>query len=250
MSSAEFLEARGKPRNARPVSEAEMQAAEGRLPGDVLDFWRANGIGHYANKNYWLCTPALFDGLFRDSLAHVPGLRPEDLAAFGYSSLGTIDLWHREGRHFAFSLDVALLMDLTSRTRTEAPPHDLDELYRSAGMDVPENAVEMFLESRSRPEDIWMILLNATSADTYRMIFDDNGRALTPQLRRNLGELSEDEVYFRNKDAIANLVDHYEKLTIDAASARVPREIFYSFATEVSGAQHIVEQTIVVGGTQ
>ncbi|MGO8484574.1 hypothetical protein AB9F39_35240, partial [Rhizobium leguminosarum] len=71
-----------------------------------------------------------------------PELNADDLAAFGYSSLVTVNLWHKTGRHFTFSLDVSLLMDLTSRSRTDPPPHDLEEIYRAAGVDMPENAVE------------------------------------------------------------------------------------------------------------
>ncbi|WP_097581081.1 hypothetical protein [Rhizobium sp. H4] len=111
-------------------------------------------MGYYANRNYWLCTPALFDGFFRQMLANVPELNADELSAFGYSSLGTVNLWHIAGRHFTFSLDVALLMDLTSRTRTDPPPNDLEEIYRAAGVDMPHNAVELFLEARSTPEDI------------------------------------------------------------------------------------------------
>ena len=123
-------------------------------------------------------------------------MNADDLAAFGYSSLGTVNLWHRAGRHFTFSLDVALLMDLTSRSRTDPPPHDLEEIYRAAGVDMPQNAVELFLEARSTPESIWNILLAATSSDSYKAIYDDSGKALMPQLRRNLGELSQSEIYF------------------------------------------------------
>ncbi len=242
MSVAEFLDARGAPRLARQVSEADATSSAGRLPGDLINFWRETGVGYYANRNYWLCTPMLFDGLLGDVFAGVPGLKPEDLAAFGYSSLGTIDLWHREGRHFTFSLDVGLLMDLTSRTRTEPPPHDLANLYASAGVEMPENAVEQFLQTRSRPEDIWMILLTATSADTHRTAFDDMGKALI-QLRRALGDLAEGEIYFRHGDAVANTAGSYKKLTIAGATARMPQEIRYSFATEVEGSQQIIEQT-------
>ncbi|ULR47313.1 hypothetical protein [Rhizobium sp. K102] len=110
-----------------------------------------------------------------------------------------VDLWNKTGRHFTFSLDVGPLMGLTSRSRTDPPPHDLEEIYRAARMDMPQNAVELFLEAKSAPEDIWTMLLAATSTDSYKAIYDDSGKTLTPQLRRSLGELSQDEIYFRVK---------------------------------------------------
>ncbi|MBP2561410.1 hypothetical protein J2857_004200 [Neorhizobium galegae] len=247
MTAAEFLEARGKPHDARKISQDEAESGAGRVPEDLIEFWMQYGVGYYANRNYWLCTPVLFEGFFRRLLANVPELKADDLVAFGYSSLGTVNLWHRAGRHFTFSLDVGLLMDLTSRSRTDPPPHDLEEIYRAAGMDMPQNAVELFLEARSAPEDIWNILLAATSADTYRAIYDDNGKALTPQLRRNLGELSQDEIYVRDRNAVENLADHYQKMKVSEAVSRVPGEIHYSFAVEVAGQQQILSQTIVAG---
>ncbi|MBY5774794.1 hypothetical protein HFN63_32690 [Rhizobium leguminosarum] len=250
MTAAEFLEARGKPHEARRISEAEGEGAVGRVPEELRQFWMQYGVGYYANRNYWLCTPALFEGFLRQILANVPELNADDLAAFGYSSLGTVNLWHKTGRHFTFSLDVVLLMDLTSRSRTDPPPHDLEEIYRAAGVDMPENAVELFLEARSAPEDIWNILLAATSTDSYKAIYDDNGKALTPQLRRGLGELSQNEIYFRDRTAGENTIDHYQKLKISAAVSRVPDEIYYSFAVEVGGQQQIVSQTIPAGSVR
>lgn len=250
MTAEEFLEARGKPHEARRISEAEAENAVARVPEDLRKFWMQHGVGSYANRNYWLCTPALFESFFRQILANVPELNADDLSAFGYSSLGTVNLWHRAGRHFTFSLDVALLMDLTSRTRTDPPPHDLGEIYRAAGVDMPQNAVELFLEARSAPEDIWSILLGATSTDSYKAIYDDSGKALTPQLRRSLGELSQNEIYFRDRNAEKNTVAHYQKLKISEAIPRVPSEICYSFAIEVGGQQQIVSQTIPAGSVR
>ncbi|PDS75650.1 GAD-like domain-containing protein [Rhizobium sp. L43] len=250
MTAAEFLEARGKPNEARRISEAEAESAVGRVPEELRQFWMQHGVGYYAKRNYWLCTPALFEGFFREILANVPELKADDLAAFGYSSLGTVDLWHRAGRHFTFSLDVALLIDLTSRSRTDPLPDDLEEIYRAAGVDMPENAIELFLEARSAPEDIWNILLAATSADSYKAIYDDSGKALTPQLRRSLGDLSQNEIYFRDRNAGGNTADYYQKLKISEAVARVSDEIHYSFAVEVGGQQQIVSQTISVGSVR
>ncbi|ANM08134.1 hypothetical protein AMC78_PD00625 (plasmid) [Rhizobium phaseoli] len=115
---------------------------------------------------------------------------------------------------------------------------------------MPHNAVELFLEARSMPEDIWNILLGATSADSYKAIYDGSGKALTPQLRRSLGELSQNEIYFRDRNAARNTADHYQKLKISEAVSRVPDEIHYSFAVEVGGQQQIVSQTIAAGSVR
>ncbi|MBB4437763.1 MULTISPECIES: GAD-like domain-containing protein [Rhizobium] len=84
MTAAAFLEARGKPNEARRISEAEAESAVGRVPESLREFWMQYGVGCYANRNYWLCTPALFEGFLRQMLTNVPELNADDLAAFGY----------------------------------------------------------------------------------------------------------------------------------------------------------------------
>jgi len=74
--------------------------------------------------------------------------------------------------------------------------------------------------------------------------------ALTPQLRGSHGELSQNEIYFRNRNAGQNTADHYQKLKISEAVSRVPDEIYCSFAVEVGGQQQIVSQTIPAGSVR
>ncbi|MCZ3374462.1 hypothetical protein JJQ51_00850 [Rhizobium sp. AG207R] len=100
MSAVEFLATRGEPRQAKRILEAEANKAHDRLPADLIAFWAKHGVGHYADRNYWLCMPFMFDDFLAVILAEAPNLQSKDFAAFGYSSLGTIDLWNRNGRHF------------------------------------------------------------------------------------------------------------------------------------------------------
>lgn len=93
-------------------------------------------------------------------------------------------------------------------------------------------------------------IVGATSSDSYKAIYDDGGKALMPQLRRNLGELSQSEIYFRDRTAGGNTADRYQKLKISEAVSRVPDEIYHSFAVEVAGQQQIVSQTIPVGSVR
>ncbi|MCF1436214.1 hypothetical protein GOZ97_12980 [Agrobacterium vitis] len=242
MSIEDFVAVRGVPRQARLVPQDEWQACEGRVPEPLIDFWKKNGVGYYANKNYWICTPIFFDSLLKDVLKDFSAHFAEDFSAFGYSSLGTIDLWHREGRHFTLSLDVGLVMDLTSRKRTDPPPYDLEDLYRVAGMQMPENAREIFLAGRDDPEDIGSILLSTTSQDDYSILEDDSGQPLLSQLRGLHGEPSDNEIYFRNSRAIPNLAENYSKVSIVEAAARIPKPLMYSYAVEVDGKQEIREE--------
>jgi hypothetical protein len=246
MSADEFLTARGEPRQAKRISEVEANRAHDRLPADLIAFWAEHGVGYYADRNYWLCMPLMFDDFLAVILAEAPNLQNKDFAAFGYSSLGTIDLWHRNGRHFTLSLDVGLLMDLTSRKETDPLPHDLHELYSLAGIEMPENANELFLEGRKAPEDIWNILMGATSSDSHRFIEDENGRQLLPQLRKAHGQLSEAEIYFREDPELANIATSYRRMSLTEAFGQLPNSLHYSFAVEIDGGQNIVDEVFPV----
>lgn len=80
MTAEEFLDARGKPHEARRISETEAESVVERVPDDLIEFWMQHGVGYYANRNYWLCTPALFEDFLRQILANVPELKADDLA--------------------------------------------------------------------------------------------------------------------------------------------------------------------------
>ncbi|MGO8105366.1 hypothetical protein AB9F46_33875 [Rhizobium leguminosarum] len=45
MTAAEFVETRGKPHEARQISEAEAKSALGRVPEDLREFWMQYGVG-------------------------------------------------------------------------------------------------------------------------------------------------------------------------------------------------------------
>ncbi|TIX90723.1 GAD-like domain-containing protein [Rhizobium sp. P44RR-XXIV] len=246
MSADEFLETRGEPRQAKRISETEANKARDRVPADLIAFWAEHGVGYYADRNYWLCMPFMFDDFLAVILGEVLNLQSKDCAAFGYSSLGTIDLWHRRGRHFTLSLDVGLLMDLTSRKETDPPSHDLHERYSLAGIEMPENANELFLEGRKAPEDVWDILVGVTSFDSHRFIEDENGRQLLPQLRKTLGQLSEGEIYLCKNPEFPNIATSYRRMSLTEAFERLPSSLHYSFAVEIDGGQDIVDEIIPV----
>lgn len=65
------------------VSEAEAVKAYGRVLADLIAFGVQDGIGYYADRNYHLCMPFIFDGYLADILDNAPNLRSEDFAAIG-----------------------------------------------------------------------------------------------------------------------------------------------------------------------
>ena len=65
-----------------------------------------------------------------------------------------------------------------------------------------------------------------------------------------LGELSQDEIYFRDKTTGQNTADHYKKMKVSEAVSHMPDEIYYSFSVEVGGQQQNVSQTIPAGSVR
>jgi len=237
----DFMQRRGAPRQPRTVSGDECKESEGRVPDELIDFWKVHGVGCYADTMYRMCTPPYFDEIFQVALGQDASRFIEDFSAFGYSSLATVDLWHKAGRHFTLSLDAGLLMDVTSRDRTAAPPCDLEDMYRLAGLAMPENAREIFIAGRDVPEDIGAVLMSVTSDDNYRFVDDDLGLPLLPQLRKLHGELVEGEVYFRSHRDAPNLARHYLRTSVAEAVMRMPRPLIHAYAVEVEGMQEIRE---------
>ena len=248
-TAADFLNAHGPPRKAAPVSEADIEAARGRLPDDLLQLWRRHGIGSYARGQYWLCHPALFDAALDALLANVPDL-PGQLAAFGYRSTGQVDLWHRAGRHFCLLLPFGVIDDATSRTETAPVPYDLVETLRQAGVEMTlAEAEATFRASRMTPANIWMVLSGASSGDGYLHDIGADGRSLPAALKRLHGPLGRDEIYCRRTgpEGVDNLAPSYERLPLPDVFRRLPPTVTLTRSIEGEAFPEIVIEEFPAG---
>jgi GAD-like domain len=239
MSAQEFLATYGTPQNSVRVNDTQLSGYRGRVPNDLIELWRESGFGSYADGNYWLCEPTLFDAQLSTYFGALGEVVPAELAAFGYSCLGAVDLWQMSARHLTFDLATGLLMDLTSLRETASVPHDVEGLMGMAGI-PPEMARETFLKSRSSSEDIWISLGSAVDNEGYRLIYSDSGKQLIRELRRAHGRLQPNEVYFR-RDMSINEPDSYEKLSISAAFNSRPPNITFTRYVEIDGNQRPLE---------
>ncbi|MDD7973483.1 GAD-like domain-containing protein [Roseinatronobacter alkalisoli] len=248
MSAQDFLDYCGSPKEPIRLDPELAPRFAARVPTDLVSFWIDEGIGSYADDNYRTCTPDLFDPLLSILLAKSVELRPDDLAAIGYSCLGCIDLWHRAGRHFVYSMDVGLLIDMTSKNETEPLPYDLAALYAAADTPLPDDPIEGFLSSRSRPEDVWMILMSGASPDGYDLIEDDDLRPLVPQLQTSYGGLAPGEIYLRRDLRGPHLAQSYERINLSDAQRLLPETVLYSRSIEIDGNREEVSVRIPVTG--
>lgn len=248
MSQQDFIDAYGAPRDPAPATRDEAEAARGRLPDALIDFWMTHGTGSYAKGHFRLCRPALFDDMLDTLLAQVPGLRGK-LAAFAYRSTGQVDLWHAAGRHFGLLLPFAVIDDLTSRTETAPIPHDLADLCRAAGVEMPSDAVEIMRTARQAPDDIWALLSGGASWDGYRHDLGDDGRSLPVALQRACGSLNPGEIYCRKPGpaGATNIASAYERLTLREIPARLPATVTIVRTIEIDGQQRSVAEEYPAG---
>ncbi|MER0240382.1 GAD-like domain-containing protein [Fulvimarina sp. MAC8] len=244
MSAQDFLDSHGLPRDAYKVEESRLTEYRGRVPDDLIDLWREVGFGAYIDRKYWFCEPSMFDPYFSEILSYFEDLHHSNFAAFGYSCLGVVDLWHKSHRHYTFDLSTGLLLDLTSLRETAEPPYNVEELMALVG--VPEEqARETFLASRSRPQDIWVSLESAVDAEGYRMIFTDSGKQLIRELRSAYGNLQSGEVYIRRND-FANEPESYERIALKNAFTVRPSNVRYIRYSKVDGRQQPIEEIFSV----
>lgn len=244
MPKDEFVAAYGPPRDPVVPSDAVVEAAKGRLPEELIQLWQEHGLGWYADRNYWLCAPNQFDDYLAIVLKDVEGVEPASLAAYGYSCLGSIDLWQEPGREYSYDLATGLLMDATSLQETASVPYDVEDLMAMAGV-PPERARETFLASRTAPRDIWMALDTAVDPEGYKMIFSDSGRSLIAQLRQAHGRLERGEIYLRY-DLVVNEAASYRRVTLERALTTFPREVRFTRYIEVGGEQEPSDQIVPV----
>jgi GAD-like domain len=239
MSAQQFVDTHGIPQDAIRLDDTQLDRYRGRVPDDLIDLWRIVGFGAYADGNYWLCEPGLFDPYLPAYFGTLDEFVSADVAAFGYSCLGMVDLWQRSGRHLTFDLATGLLMDLTSLRQTANVPYDVEGLMGMAGI-APEFARETFLASRAKPQDVWISLGSAVDKEGYRLIYSDSGKQLIRELRRDHGRLQPGEIYFR-REMFKNEPDSYEKLSINAAFNLRPSNVRFTHYVELDGHQQSLE---------
>jgi GAD-like domain len=248
-SKEEFLASFGPPDNTIPVATTVASQTRGRLPDSLIDFWTEYGVGSYAEGTLFLCTPDLFDPIIEHLLTNVPELRGL-LAAFAYTAFGDVLLWHVAQRDYILYLQFATFDDQTSRQETDPVPSDINEIYRSAGVEPPADATSRYLANRSRPADLWERL--AAYASTFGIDHElgDDGQPLLKALKSMHGSLDKEEVYTRlqMQEGFENVAASYVRRPLSEVFKDVPAIVKIVQAIELNGAQQIVTTEYRAGG--
>ena len=102
----------GPPVKAVPMAPGDLDVLAGRLPPELLAFWREYGLGMWLNGKFQFCRPAdyadLVDQIFEDD----PDLLPSNTHMVGFSAFGELLLWNEQHKRVLVDL-----VWLTARVR-------------------------------------------------------------------------------------------------------------------------------------
>lgn len=89
-----------------PASSAE--ALNGRLPEELLDFWRAVGLGVWRHGRFQFCDPVAMRGLTALVFEGEREFAPDRMHLYGHGGLGRLFFWN-EDRRDAVEVDLVRL---------------------------------------------------------------------------------------------------------------------------------------------
>lgn len=146
-----------------PASSAE--ALDGRLPRELLDFWRAVGLGVWRHGRFQFCDPVAMRGVTELVFGDDRGFVSERMHLYGYGGLARLFFWsqdHNDG------VEVDLVhLDATSLLETNRADH----------------AFEAFLGTLANLDHV-----------LYGAADPRSGRDVLPDLLRHHGGLANSEV--------------------------------------------------------
>ncbi len=111
----------GPPAHAVPIAPAELDALAGRLPSELLAFWREYGLGMWLDGKFQFCRPADYAELVEQIFENDPDLLPSATHMVGFSAFGELLLWNEQHERVLVNLPW-----LTARVRAFDAPEPGD----------------------------------------------------------------------------------------------------------------------------
>ncbi|MGC9271831.1 GAD-like domain-containing protein [Acidiphilium sp.] len=164
---AQLLEDNGPPEQAMHPKPEHLAELEGRLPEDLLAFWRRYGIGMWKQGKFQFCLPQHFNPVVDRIFTGDAQLTPNETHIVGFSAFGELLAWNEQ--HQRLSINLPLLA-------VRVPKFNEDKPGKSYPVAIPLNRLEF---------------------DNSFNFFEDTPEAepLFSRARKRLGELSLGECY-------------------------------------------------------
>ncbi|MEB6666199.1 DUF1851 domain-containing protein [Acinetobacter vivianii] len=83
----------GPPVCVEPVSEETLNKYQGKLPNQLLEYWRAFGFSGWGNGLFWLVNPEDYQDVLDAWLEHVELQPHEEYFVIGRSAFGELSVW-------------------------------------------------------------------------------------------------------------------------------------------------------------
>ena len=86
------------------MAPAELDALAGRLPPDLLAFWKEYGLGTWLDGKFQFCRPADYADLVEQIFADDPDFLPSATHMVGFSAFGELLLWNEQHKRVVVDL--------------------------------------------------------------------------------------------------------------------------------------------------
>jgi len=185
-----FIEEMGESTTSIEVPSTSIEKYRGKLPDQLLEYWKDEGWSGYQNGLFWLTNPEDYDDLVDEWLDDTPYESIDHYHVIARSAFGKLYLW---GEYYNQSFTIS------------CPMHSII-------------ALDNELETKSNDPDSTLRSFFAVSEPEDFDIDDQNGEPLFERARAKFGDLEQDEMY-GFKHAIATggqiLLENLEKVKLD-----------------------------------
>jgi len=215
------------------ISDAEKFS--GRVPEDIISFWKSHGTHFFAESRVTWTTPDVFDLHLNKLLNNVPTLDASDFAAVSYNCFGMTDLWYRNSEHWVYDRQTGLLDNQSARRAFDLQPShaELQELFAESGLVVPtENSAEFQTLLEWKPEDLTQVLSFGALSDAVHEIVDSEYEPILPALEGKFGTATRDVIFLCNSSEGGLAADEFQSLSVVSALKSLPRQVMISVQTD------------------
>lgn len=185
-----FIAEFGEAESRRTVPQAAMTAWTGKLPNQLLAYWRQEAWGGYGDGRFWLVNPEDYEDIVDEWLENSPLEQLDSFHVIARTAFGKLYLCGEKSGQSA-TIDCALnaIIAVPERLKAKTP-------------DARDMSIRVFLG------------VDRDECD----LEDENGKPLFAKALKKLGPLSENEVYGFEPALVAGgrmHVENLRKLQID-----------------------------------
>ncbi|MFX1683018.1 GAD-like domain-containing protein [Mitsuaria sp. CC2] len=185
-----FIEEFGEADSRQPVPESDIAAWTGKLPDQLMAYWREEGWGRYGEGRFWFVNPADYEDIVDEWLENSPLEQIDSFHVIARTAFGKLYLCgQRSGQSATINCATNAVFAVPKRLKPKTP-------------DARDMSILVFLGVDREECDL----------------DDEDGKPMFARAMKALGPLAEDEVYGFEPALVAGgrmRVENLRKLKID-----------------------------------